>query len=99
MELIKTPIKQNRALIGLRTSVTPMAKPRASAATPTYRIKSHKLQNNEARLRIAVPLRAKEALNAYKIIKGRISQLNGLYLATIELKSGARGDRTPASGL
>jgi hypothetical protein len=34
MELMKTPIKQKRALMGLRTRITPVAKPKAAAARP-----------------------------------------------------------------
>jgi len=34
MELMKTPIKQNKAFIGLLTTITPVAKPNAVVATP-----------------------------------------------------------------
>jgi hypothetical protein len=78
MELIKTPIKQNKALIGLRTIITPVAKPKAAVATPIYRVKSNKLQKKAARPRIAPPLRANDALSPVISIKGRVNQRNFL---------------------
>jgi hypothetical protein len=63
MELIKTPIKQNKAFIGLLTIITPVAKPKAAVATPIYRVKSHKLQKKAARPRIAPPLIADKVLS------------------------------------
>jgi hypothetical protein len=63
IELIKTPIKQNKAFMGLLTSITPVAKPKAAVATPICRVKSHKLQKKAARPRMAPPLAAKVALS------------------------------------
>jgi hypothetical protein len=80
IELIKTPIKQNKAFIGLLINITPVARPKAAAATPMYKVKSHKLQKKSARLRRAPPLKANQALNPETSIKGRSNQINFLAL-------------------
>jgi hypothetical protein len=77
---MKTPIKQNKAFIGLLTIMTPVAKPNAAVATPIYRVKSHKLQKKAARPRKAPPLIANVALRPYRSIKGKVSKIRFLYL-------------------
>ena len=83
IELIKTPIRQNKAFMGLRTSITPVANPKAAVATPIYRVKSHKLQKKAARFRSTSPVIASNVPSPITNIKGRVNQIRFLYLLNI----------------
>jgi hypothetical protein len=56
----KTPIKQNKAVMGLRTSITPVASPKAAAAIPMSRVKSHPAQNKAVSFKVISPCITKE---------------------------------------